>query len=89
MKKSEIVRNAAKDAGITVKQADAAFGSIFDSVSKGIEETGRVAIPGFGVFTKVEKPARKGRHPQTGEEIMIEAKTVTRFKKTRPQIQAT
>ncbi|MCP4050679.1 MAG: DNA-binding protein, partial [bacterium] len=34
---------------------------------------------GFGSFTKRRRKARKGRHPQTGEEIDIKAKNVVKF----------
>ena len=36
-------------------------------------------LAGFGTFTVVDKPSRKGRHPKTGEEIDIAAKKVPKF----------
>ncbi|MGD8835457.1 MAG: HU family DNA-binding protein, partial [Desulfobacteraceae bacterium] len=35
---------------------------------------------GFGTFQKTRRKARKGRNPQTGEEIKIKARNVVKFK---------
>lgn len=55
---------------------DAVFESVMDSLSKGE----KVQIIGFGNFEVRERSARKGRNPQTGEEIEIPASKVPAFK---------
>ena len=44
---------------------------------------GRVALAGIGTFDRVERAARTGRNPRTGEAVAIPARTVLRF---RPSI---
>ena len=44
-----------------------------------MKEGDRVNLAGFGTFTVLDKPSRKGRHPKTGEEIDIAAKKVPKF----------
>lgn len=57
---------------------------IVESIIRGIRETlvkrEEVKISGFGKFTTHEKKARKGRNPQTGEEITISDRCIIRFK---------
>ena len=55
---------------------DAGFGLIGKSVKK----EKRFAYPGFGTFTVRSRKARKGRNPQTGEEIKIKASKTVGFK---------
>ena len=45
-----------------------------------IKEGEKVKISGFGNFVVREKNARKGRNPQTGEEIRLDARRVLTFK---------
>ena len=80
MGKTEIVKAIAEAAGINQKQAAAAFEAVFENILTGVIETGRVAIPDFGVFRKETRAARTGRNPQTGTEIQIPEKTVIKFR---------
>ena len=45
-----------------------------------LAEGEKVKISGFGNFVVREKNARKGRNPQTGQEILLEARRVLTFK---------
>lgn len=65
--------NYQKDAA---KAVDAVFETVMDSLSKGE----KVQIIGFGNFEVRDRSARKGRNPQTGEEIQIAASKVPAFK---------
>mgnify|MGYP006297959035 CR=1 FL=1 len=57
---------------------------IVDSIAKVIKATlskgEKVKLVNFGTFTVVERKARKGRNPRTGESIDIPAKKVVKFK---------
>ena len=53
---------------------------VFDSIIKATAEGEEVVFAGFGSFSKSDRSARKGRNPQTGEEVTIPAKTVPKFK---------
>ncbi len=81
MTKEELVAKMAEDANISKVAAYNALQSFMDGVTKALKKRdGRVSLVGFGSFTKHRRKARKGRHPQTGEEIDIKAKNVVKFK---------
>jgi DNA-binding protein HU-beta len=61
----------------TIQQVvDASFGEI----AKSFKKDDRFSFPQFGTFTKKKRSARKGRNPQTGEEISIPARITVTFK---------
>ena len=66
--------------GVTKKEAsdlvDEVFGLMRDQLSSG----DKVKISGFGNFVVRHKNARKGRNPQTGQEILLDARKVLTFK---------
>jgi DNA-binding protein HU-beta len=78
--KADIVNAIADQAGISKKEATAAFdafvGYIGDSCSKGE----RCAVPGLGSFSVSERKARQGRNPRTNEPMTIPASKNVRFK---------
>jgi DNA-binding protein HU-beta len=80
MNKAELINKIADDTGITKTQANAAIDSFVEAVSKTLKNGGKVTLVGFGTFTISKRKARKGRNPQTGEEISIKARKVARFK---------
>lgn len=72
---------------ITVKSKTAAYDNPFktprdqvvaDIISE-LKINGVASIKGFGKFTVIEKAARTGRNPRTGESVQIEAKRVVKF----------
>ncbi len=81
MTKTELVQVMAKDAGIPQAAAKAALDSFINNVIDTLKKKdGKVTLVGFGTFLKVKRQARKGRNPQTGEEIKIKARSVVKFK---------
>ena len=81
MTKAELVENMAKDAKITKVAAAAALDSFTTNVTKALKKkNGKVTLVGFGTFAKVRRKARKGRNPQTGEQIKIKAANVVKFR---------
>ena len=78
MNKADLVNEVTKVVG-TKKEAQAAVDCIFESITKTLEKKGTVSLVGFGTFKTDRRKARKGRNPQTGEEIKIKAKTVPIF----------
>ena len=52
----------------------------FDSIGNSIKKEKRFSYPAFGTFTVRNRKARKGRNPQTGEEIKIKASKTVGFK---------
>jgi DNA-binding protein HU-beta len=81
MTKADLVEKMAKDAGISKVAAAAALNSFTDGVTKALKKKdGKVTLVGFGTFSKVRRKARKGRNPQTGQQIKIKATNVVKFK---------
>ncbi len=63
----------------TKKEAQAAVNCVFSTITKALKKKDTVALVGFGTFKMAQRKARKGRNPQTGEEIKIKAKKVPKF----------
>jgi len=76
--KSEIVAELAETADVDKKQAAAMLESLVGMAIR--EATTGFVIPGLGKLVKVERAARTGRNPATGEILQIPAKTVLKFK---------
>jgi len=78
MNKGDLVKEVAKVV-CTKKEAQAAVDCVFSTITKALKKKDTVAVIGFGNFKVVQRKARKGRNPGTGEEIKIKAKKVPRF----------
>ena len=63
----------------TKKDAQAAVDCVLSSITKALGKGDTVSLIGFGTFKVAERKARKGRNPQTGEEIYIAASKVPKF----------
>ena len=79
MNKSNLIEAVSKVTS-TKKEAAAAVEAIIEAITKALKKKQTVTLPGFGTFTVVKRKARKGRNPQTGEEIKIPAKKVPVFR---------
>jgi integration host factor subunit alpha len=80
MTKADIVERIYEKVGFSKKEATEVVEAIFELVKKRLERSEKVKISGFGNFVVREKNARKGRNPQTGEEIRLAARRVLTFK---------
>ncbi|OEF97291.1 DNA-binding protein [Vulcanibacillus modesticaldus] len=80
MNKTELIAKVAEKAELTKKDATKAVDAVFASISESLQNGEKVQIIGFGNFEVRERAARKGRNPQTGEEIEIPASKVPAFK---------
>ena len=81
MTKAELIEKMAKDAKISKAAAGAALNSFMGNVTQALKKkNGKVTLVGFGTFKKVYRKARKGRNPQTGEQIKIKGRNTVTFK---------
>lgn len=80
MTKSEFVAELAASCELTKKKAEEVVDEVFGLMKSHLIEDGEFKLHGFGQFNVKERAARKGRNPQTGEEITIPAKKVVSFK---------
>jgi len=78
MNKGDLVNEVAKVMS-TKKEAQVAVDCVFESITKALKKKDTVTLIGFGTFKVNKRKARKGRNPQTGEEIKIKAKRVPKF----------
>lgn len=80
MTKADIVERIYEKVGFSKKEATDIVESIFEIIKKRLENGEKVKISGFGNFVINTKRPRKGRNPQTGEEIVITGRRVLSFR---------
>ena len=78
MTKSQIISAVAEGADLSKVQAKAALETLTELAYKGAKDG--FTIPGLGKIVVVDRKARMGRNPATGETISIPAKKVLKFR---------
>ena len=80
MNKSDLIAAVAAKTGSTKKDAEATINAFVDVVTETLVKGDKVQLVGFGSFEVRKRAARKGRNPQTKEEIKIPASKAPVFK---------
>ncbi len=80
MTKADLVSYIAKEAGLTKANAEKALDAFIKAVMDALSKGEKVTLVGFGTFYVAERAQRRGRNPQTKEEIIIPACKVPKFK---------
>lgn len=80
MNKAELVSIMAEKASMTKVDAKRALEAFMEASAEALQKGDRISLVGFGTFSTSNHPARKGRNPKTGAEIIIPEKTVVKFK---------
>ncbi|MBD2869649.1 HU family DNA-binding protein [Paenibacillus arenilitoris] len=80
MNKTDLIAKVAELTDLSKKDATKAVDAVFDAISDALQGGDKVQLVGFGNFEVRERQARKGRNPQTGEEIEIAASKTPAFK---------
>ena len=80
MNKSDLIAAIAAKTGETKKNAEATVNAFVDVVTETLVKGDKVQLVGFGSFDVRKRAARKGRNPQTKEEIKIPASKAPVFK---------
>ncbi|WP_126427323.1 HU family DNA-binding protein [Brevibacillus marinus] len=80
MNKTELIAKVAETTELTKKDATKAVDAVLDAIAEALKAGEKVQLIGFGNFEVRERAARKGRNPQTGEEIQIASSKVPAFK---------
>ena len=78
--KADVVNAIAEQAGISKKEALAAFEALVGYVAESCQSSGRCSIAGLGSFSVTHRSSRKGRNPRTKEIINIPASKGIRFR---------
>ena len=79
MNKSQLIAAVASKTGHTKKDVAEISDAITNTIQDTLASGGEVSLQGFGTFKRTFKPARDGRHPQTGEPIRIAESWSVRF----------
>lgn len=80
MTKADIITRIYEKVGFSKKDATDVVEATFDIIKSCLERSEKVKISGFGNFIVNTKRPRKGRNPQTGDEITIVGRKVLTFK---------
>lgn len=78
--KAELVKEVSEKTSLTQKEVNEALAVILDTIKSELASGESVQLIGFGSFIVRNRAARKGRNPQTGEEITIPATKTPAFK---------
>ncbi len=79
MNKAQLIDKLSGQLGSKKAATDAVDG-VLDQITRSVVAGERVALTGFGVFEKVQRPARLGRNPRTGAAVKIKKTSVPKFK---------
>ena len=80
MNKAELIAAVAAKTGDTKKAAEASVNAVVAAITESLKKGDKVQLVGFGSFEVRKRAARKGRNPQTKEEIKIPASKAPVFK---------
>ncbi|MBP8850164.1 MAG: HU family DNA-binding protein [Breznakibacter sp.] len=80
MNKQQLVDAIAEKSGLSKVDSKKALEAFVEVTGSALKGGDRVALVGFGSFSVSERPARTGRNPQSGKEIVIPAKKIVKFK---------
>lgn len=80
MTKAELVERVYERAGIAKKDSAELVEAVFEMMKNTLESGETLKVSGFGSFIVKKKADRKGRNPQTGEQINISARSILTFK---------
>ena len=83
MTKIDIIQNICDKLGFSKKDSAKIVESVFDVMKDHLEKGEKIKISGFGNFEVKEKKSRRGRNPQSGQEIEITARRVLTFKSSQ------
>lgn len=82
MTQGEFEKTVAERLDMSVRQTKGLLNEVFAVLGETINAVDHLSIHNFGTFKAINRAARKGRNPRTGEEISIEAKRVVVFKQS-------
>lgn len=80
MNKTELIGEVSAKTGMTKKDVEKVINAFFATIEGALKSGDKVQLIGFGTFEVRDRQARKGRNPQTGQEIDIPAAKVPAFK---------
>jgi len=80
MTKVDIVETIYEKVGFSKKEVAKIVETIFDIIKENLQKEDKIKISGFGNFVIRKKRSRRGRNPQTGDDIEISSRRILTFK---------
>ena len=80
MNQSELIEKVAQATQLKQAAAGQAVKAVVNAILDALIAGDAVRVSGLGTFNVAERPARKGRNPQSGETIKIAARKAVRFR---------
>ncbi len=80
MNKTELVAAIAEKTELSKKDSEKALKAFIDVVTEELQKGEKIQLVGFGTFEVIERAAREGRNPLTGEKMKIKASKAPKFK---------
>ena len=80
MTKADIFEKVQESTGLTRKESAEMVEEVFSIMKNTLESGEDLKVSGFGKFIVKQKADRRGRNPQTGESLTIEARRILTFK---------
>jgi DNA-binding protein HU-beta len=77
--KAEMITAVSDETGFTKVCVEEVYNALIALTAKETKKAGAFTLPGLGKFSIVQRKARKGRNPSTGEEMKIPAKKTVKF----------
>ncbi|MBW2005053.1 MAG: integration host factor subunit alpha [Deltaproteobacteria bacterium] len=78
--KDKIIDNIYNQVGLSKNQSRRVVGSLLEIIKQTLAKEENLLISGFGKFIVKDKAARKGRNPQTKEDLKLRARKVVVFR---------
>ena len=79
MNKAELVEEVAKQTGLAKRVCKETVDAVVSTITDSLAKREKITLVGFGSFKVITRKSRRGRNPQTGEEIQIPTKEVPKF----------
>ena len=80
MNKAELVEEVVDQTGLTKNVSRETVNAVISAITDSLGREEKVTLVGFGTFQVMQRKARRGVNPQTGESIQIPGKNVPKFR---------
>ncbi len=78
--KADMVKSINDQLGLPKNKSEDLFESVLEIIKQSLVNGEEVKISGFGKFYIIDKKARNGRNPQTGEHMIIQPRRIVSFR---------
>ena len=78
--KDRLIESISKNNDLNKGQSKKVVETLFETIKQNLEKGEEVLISGFGKFCIREKKPRRGRNPETGEDLMLDARRAVTFR---------